>query len=142
MNKNLVPGVSFWAKKFDKVACITSDVPGEYRTLCGKYNALLGNNYAPYIEDVCPNCLRQHRREPLINGLKKQFPNPSEGLKGLFNFFDELNGREIFHYSGTPCFVVEQGELTSVVTLMDGTTTEISNNELNSPSEDEMDEYV
>jgi hypothetical protein len=52
------PGQSFWAKKLDKVACITDSYPN-YRTLCGSYNALLGNNYADYLDTVCPDCLKK-----------------------------------------------------------------------------------
>lgn len=51
-------GYYFWAKKFDRVACITSDKPGEYKTLCGSYNALLGNNYQMFLNNICPKCLK------------------------------------------------------------------------------------
>jgi hypothetical protein len=47
----------FWAKKFDTHAHIATVKP--YGVLCGKYGALLGNNYAEYLYDVCPECLKR-----------------------------------------------------------------------------------
>jgi hypothetical protein len=45
---------NFWAKKFDTVSCIIKKDANE--TVCGKYKALLGNNYANQIDKVCPDC--------------------------------------------------------------------------------------
>lgn len=62
MNKEqAAPGQDFWAKKFDQVACIIAPSP-EYRTLCGKYNVLLGNNYADQLYEVCPECLKKLKK--------------------------------------------------------------------------------
>ena len=47
-----------WAKKFDEVAHIVN--PASENTgvgvYCGKYGALLGNNYAPGLTEICPIC--------------------------------------------------------------------------------------
>lgn len=46
---------AYWAKKFDTVAHIPTK---DYRTHCGSHAALLGNNYAPYLRDICEDCVR------------------------------------------------------------------------------------
>ncbi len=61
MNKKELPGQSFWAKKSDNVVHIVKK--GESAVHCGKYGALLGNNYAPYITEVCPDCLAAKSRK-------------------------------------------------------------------------------
>lgn len=53
---------AFWAKRLDTVL----HIPDKQSTntgggvLCGRYGALLGNNYAPYLKPVfCPECLKR-----------------------------------------------------------------------------------
>ena len=51
---------SKWAKKFDEVKHIpTEDYMG---VKCGKYGALLGNNYATNKMDICPECLEKEKK--------------------------------------------------------------------------------
>lgn len=55
LNKDFIDNpYSYWAKKFDTVAHITTK---DYRTVCGSHGALLGNNYAPNLKSVCPKCV-------------------------------------------------------------------------------------
>lgn len=53
---------SRWAKKFDTVAHITFAREQDngftnYGVECGKYGALLGNNYATKDMETCPECI-------------------------------------------------------------------------------------
>jgi hypothetical protein len=50
---------SYWAKRTDEAKhMIDYDSKGVGGSvLCGKYGALLGNNYAHYLDKVCPKCL-------------------------------------------------------------------------------------
>lgn len=64
MNKSEIPHANFWAKKFDTQACITTK---DNRTLCGKYNALLGNNYASRLNQVCDDCVSKMKPSEVIH---------------------------------------------------------------------------
>ncbi|MDA7514187.1 hypothetical protein N8508_00200 [bacterium] len=48
---------SHWAKKFDKVKHIPRlRIGGSVE--CGKYGALLGNNYSTNVMPICPDCIK------------------------------------------------------------------------------------
>jgi hypothetical protein len=47
-----------WAKKFDSEKHITHHNSIGGGVLCGKYGALLGNNYATMNMPICPECKR------------------------------------------------------------------------------------
>jgi hypothetical protein len=47
----------FWAKRLDHSAHIPTKNP--YGVECGKYGALLGNNYAGDHVQVCPECVKK-----------------------------------------------------------------------------------
>lgn len=56
---------SYWGKRSDKVVHVP-DYLGNIGggVYCGKYGALLGNNYAPDLlaqdAKICPDCLKQY----------------------------------------------------------------------------------
>lgn len=64
---------SMWAKRLDKVAHIVDKE--NRRTLCGSSAALLGNNYAPHLEEkkICEKCLHIAH----LNQLKTTHPTQS-----------------------------------------------------------------
>lgn len=60
-----------------------------------------------------------------------------------FDFFEALNGREIFHYSGAPVFIESYPFPGKVyVRDMQGAEFLVDYKELESPTQDEMNEYV
>lgn len=65
VRKTDVKGFSFWAKRLDTYAHIvkidSNNVGGE--VYCGRFGALLGNNYASDLTYVCPDCLEKIQSE-------------------------------------------------------------------------------
>lgn len=72
-----IKGVFYWAKRSDEFGHISDKDSKQVGggVLCGKYGALLGNNYASRMELICPECLVEYRkREQLtINPLDHEF---------------------------------------------------------------------
>lgn len=88
-------GVYIWAKSSDEYAHIQddSDRDNRYKVFCGKYNAMLGNNYAVTCRYFCPECLAKYEAAQA----ELQIGNIVSGLKNTMRHMEEDTDTEFYY---------------------------------------------